>query len=406
MRGRKKAQKQCWLIWEEMEPRRCLVLSMDWYRPCGIRTPIRSRQRIMKYKGKEPFHLAAENGHINMIINLLSLELFTSEEDKEGNTALHLAAANGHDRVVAILLEHFKEKDSPNKKGATPFFLAAEGGHVACADLLVQDGSDINTMNLEGYTALHIAAEQGYLSLVNFLLNNEFDMTPIPNDKKNPLHLAIVNNHMEIVDVLMEAGYDINATNKRRQTPLHLAAELKNTDLVEKLLKANCDLTIADKQGKTALDAAARSNHTLIADMIIKAERYFKWLKRLTEDFYLDEPVTFKQDHSSNTSQIRSALWNLAYQQLKPEEWKTLAQLWDFSEQQINAIEMQWTDKFSYKEHGHRMLLIWLHGSLLKKENPIKSLYEQLVEMGHLQMAEKFRVQSTDGVEPKKCTIS
>ncbi|KAM4054225.1 ankyrin repeat and death domain-containing protein 1B isoform 2-T2 [Anomaloglossus baeobatrachus] len=347
---------------------------------------------IKDNRGREPFHLAAENGHINMINNLLSMGLFTSQEDKEGNTALHLAAANGHEIVVRVLLEHFKEKDCPNKSGATPFFLAVEGGHEKCVHLLLEDGSDIDTMNREGYTALHLAAQKGYLSLVNFLLKNNFDVTPNPNDKHTPIHLAILNDHMDIVDVLMETGYDINAVNVRRQTPLHLVSELKNTDLVEKLLIAGCDLRIADKQNKTALDTAARSNHTLIVDMIIKAERYYAWMESLNEEVSHEEPVTFKQDHLSKTTQIRSALWDLAYQQLKPDEWKRLAQRWNFSEQQIKAIEMQWTDKFSYKEHGHRMLLIWLHGILLKEENPIKSLYEDLVEIGHPQLADSILI--------------
>ncbi|XP_075049507.1 ankyrin repeat and death domain-containing protein 1B [Mixophyes fleayi] len=361
---------------------------------------------IKDKKGREPFHLAAENGHINMINNLISLGLFTMEEDKDANTALHLAAANGHDAVVRALLVRWEEKDTPNVKGATPFYLAVEGGYESCADQLLQDGSDINTTTNDGYTALHIAAEKGYLSLVNFLIRNHVDLTPKPNDKNTPIHLAILSNHMDIVDALVDTGFGINATNVRGHTPLHLAAELKNTDLVENLLTIGCDLTIADKQGKTALDTAARSNHTLIVDMIIKAERYNTLIKELIDDINLEEPVTFKQDHSSTTSRIRSALWNLAYQQFKPDEWKKLAQLWKFTDQQIKSIEMQWTDKTSYKEHGHRMLLIWLHGVLLRKHNPIKSLYEDLVVTGHPHMAESFRLQSSDGVQPKKCIVS
>ncbi|KAM5191799.1 ankyrin repeat and death domain-containing protein 1B [Mantella aurantiaca] len=359
-------------------------------------------------RGREPFHLAAENGHINMINNLLYMELFTTEPDKDGNTALHLAAANGHDRVVRVLLEKFKDtdKDSQNMNGATPFYLAVEGGHESCADQLLQDGGNINTITHDDYTALHIAAEKGHLSLVTLLIRNNIDLTAKPDDRNPPIHLAILNDHIDVVDVLLDAGYDLNAINVRLQTPLHLAAELKNTDLVERLLVAGCDLEIVDKQNKTALAVAARSNHTLIVDMIIKAERYYEWRKGLIEDIDSEEFMTFKQDHSSQTSQVRSALWNLAYQQLKPDEWKKLALLWQFTEPQIKAIEAQWTGKASYQEHGNRMLLIWIHGSLLKKENPIKALYEDLVRMGHQQMAETFRGQSSNGLQPKKCIIS
>lgn len=41
----------------------------------------------------------------------------------------------------------------------------------------------------------------------------------------------------------------------------------------------------------------------------------------------------------------------------------------------------------SYKEHGHRMLLIWLHGVMTVGENPIKGLYEGLVEISRTDLA-------------------
>lgn len=50
--------------------------------------------------------------------------------------------------------------------------------------------------------------------------------------------------------------------------------------------------------------------------------------------------------------------------------------------------------KKSYKEHGNRMLLIWLHGTLLAHQNPVKHLYEDLVEAGLQPLAGKL-TQST-----------
>lgn len=41
----------------------------------------------------------------------------------------------------------------------------------------------------------------------------------------------------------------------------------------------------------------------------------------------------------------------------------------------------------SFKEHGHRMLLIWLHGVVMAGENPIKGLYEGLVEISRTDLA-------------------
>lgn len=41
----------------------------------------------------------------------------------------------------------------------------------------------------------------------------------------------------------------------------------------------------------------------------------------------------------------------------------------------------------SFKEHGHRMLLIWLHGVVMAGENPIKGLYEGVVEICRTDLA-------------------
>ncbi|KAG8456500.1 hypothetical protein GDO86_002324 [Hymenochirus boettgeri] len=313
--------------------------------------------------------------------------------------------------ISRALLMNWKEIDQPNESGATHFTEQQREGTCLVQIYYWAYESNINITTNDGYTALHIAAQNGYIPMVNFLLENNIDYSPKPNDKNNPFHLALLYNHMEVVDILLEAKFDINATNMRQQTPLHIAAEQRNIDLVEKLLKAGCDLQIADKQGKTPLGVAARSNHILIVDMIIKAERYYALKKGIAENSQEgeeEETLTFKQDHSLKTSNIRSSLWNMAYKEFKPDEWKRLAQEWLFTEAQIKAIEEQWTGNENYKEHGNRMLMIWLHGVLLAKENPIKCLYEKLLQMGHLQLAENFRMVSSNSktTEAKKCRIS
>ena len=51
----------------------------------------------------------------------------------------------------------------------------------------------------------------------------------------------------------------------------------------------------------------------------------------------------------------------------------------------IKLICLVVTGAQSYKEHGYRLLLIWLHG-VPKSENPMKSLYEALVAIGRREM--------------------
>ncbi|XP_032865049.2 ankyrin repeat and death domain-containing protein 1B isoform X1 [Tyto alba] len=369
-------------------------------------------------KGKKPFLLASEKGHVDMINNLIALKLFTFEKDKEGNTALHLAAKNGHSEVVEILLAQWEEVNDLNQNGETPFYLSVEGGHEKCAELLLEAGSDINVLTQvctqypsstqNNSSALQIAIQNGHLPLVSFLIDKNIDLVPKPEQKNSPLHLAVINNHLPAVKSLLDANHDINSLNHRQETPLHLAADLGNVEMVEVLLKTGCNLKTMDKHGKTALAVASRSNHALIVDMIIKAERYYatKQEHLAHSEDGLDFSLSFKQDHSTQTKQIRSSLWNLAYNQLKPQEWKKLALFLKFTEEQIKAIEEQWTGKKSYKEHGNRMLLIWLHGILLAHQNPIKHIYEDLVEAGFQPLAEKIRAASSTDVDSRKCAIS
>ncbi|XP_057286950.1 ankyrin repeat and death domain-containing protein 1B isoform X7 [Pezoporus wallicus] len=325
--------------------------------------------------GKKPFLLASEKGHVDMINNLITLKLFTSEKDKNGET---------------------------------PFYLSVEGGHEKCAEFLLEAGSDINVLTQNNSSALQVAIQNGHLSLVTFLIDKNIDLVPKPEQKNSPLHLAVINNHLPVVKSLLDANHDINSLNHRQETPLHLAADLGNMELVEVLLKAGCDLRAVDKHGKTALAVASRSNHALIVDMIIKAERYYAMKQEhlVHSDDGPDFSLSFKQDHSTQTKHIRSSLWNLAYNQLKPQEWKKLALLWKFTGEQIRAIEEQWTGKKSYKEHGNRMLLIWLHGMLLARQNPVKHIYEDLVEAGFQPLAENIRGASSTGMDSRKCAIS
>uniref|UniRef100_A0A8C4VQY5 Ankyrin repeat and death domain containing 1B n=1 Tax=Gopherus evgoodei TaxID=1825980 RepID=A0A8C4VQY5_9SAUR len=346
-------------------------------------------------KGKRAFLLAAEKGHVEMIYSLISLKLFTSEKDKEGNTAVHLAAKNGHCEVLEVLLNQWEEINELNQNGETPFYLAVEGGHEKCAELLLEAGS------FNGTLLYYLNAIVNEIVLV-------LQFICFSLQQNSPLHLAVLNNHLPIVISLLDANHDINTLNQKQQTPLHVAADLGNVELVELLLKAGCDLKIADKQGKTALAVASRSNHALIVDMIIKAERHYT-LKQEHLENHLDAPdfiLSFKQDHSAQTKQIRSCLWNLAYNQLKPQEWKKLALFWKFTEEQIKAIEEQWTGKKSYKEHGHRMLLIWLHGILLAHRNPVKHIYEDLVHVGFQQVAGKLLFNIQDKAMCRRCSIS
>uniref|UniRef100_A0ABI8A2S8 Death domain-containing protein n=1 Tax=Felis catus TaxID=9685 RepID=A0ABI8A2S8_FELCA len=370
-------------------------------------------QRAKNQDGMNALHFAAQNNNVRIVEYLIQdLHLKDlNQPDEKGRKPFLWAAERGHIEMIEKLIFlnlHTSEKD---KNGETPFFLAVKGGHEECSKVLLTAGSDINIPNKLNISALQIATQNGHTSLVSCLLSKHVDLYQKVEPKESPLHLAVIHNHITVVKSLLSAQHDINILNQRQQTPLHLAADLGHVELVDTLLKAGCDLKVVDKQGKTALAMASRSNHSLVVDMIIKAERYYAWREEhgesIKEDSSTSFSLTFKQDHSLETRHIRSLLWNLAYHQLKANEWQKLARSWNFTDDQIRAIEEQWSGKGSFREHGHRALLIWLHGTLMTQATPVKHLYEELVRAGFPELAEKIRQfkNETDG-RSKKCAVS
>ncbi|KAL9821263.1 ankyrin repeat and death domain-containing protein 1B isoform 3-T3 [Geothlypis trichas] len=356
------------------------------------------------------FHFAVAGGHVSVVDFLLHHKARLDMADQHGLTVIHLAAWTGNLDIMRKLVKAGADQKAKNEEGMNVLHFAAQSNNIKIVDYLLQDLhlNDLNKPDGKGKKPFLLASEKGHVDMIKNLIALKLFTSEKDEEGNTALHLAAKNGHSEVVEILLEQWEKINDLNQRQETPLHLAADLGNVELVEVLLKSGCNLKTMDKHGKTALATASRSHHALIVDMIIKAERYFamKQTHLAHSGNGSDLSVSFKQDHSTQTKQIRSSLWNLAYNQLKPREWKKLAVFWKFTDEQIKAIEEQWTGKKSYKEHGNRVLLIWLHGTLLAHQNPVKHLYEDLVEAGLQPLAEKIRASISIGMDSRKCLIS
>ncbi|XP_045249820.1 ankyrin repeat and death domain-containing protein 1B isoform X8 [Macaca fascicularis] len=372
----------------------------------------KARVDVADKHGLTVIHLAAWSGSLEVMLMLVKAGADQRAKNQDGMNALHFAAQSNHVRIVEYLIQdlHLKDLNQPDEKGRKPFLLAAERGHVEMIEKLTFLNLHTSEKDKNGETPFFLSVEGGHEECSKVLLTAGSDIN-IPNKpKESPLHLAVINNHITVVNSLLSAQHDINILNQKQQTPLHVAADCGNVELVETLLKAGCDLKAVDKQGKTALAVASRSNHSLVVDMLIKAERYYAWREEHHEsigDPSTGFPLTFKQDHSLETRHIRTLLWGLAYHQLKANEWQRLARSWNFTDDQIRAIEAQWSGNESFREHGHRALLIWLHGTLMTQADPAKHLYEELVHAGFPKLAEKTRhFKSKTDLNSKKCVVS
>ncbi|TMS03382.1 Ankyrin repeat and death domain-containing protein 1B [Larimichthys crocea] len=333
--------------------------------------------------GQRAFASAAEHGCVEMLQTLMDpYDMATMKPNKLGDTPLHLAARNGHLDAVQLLLQSFDTRDEVNMNGETALYQAADNGHEGCVRIMLEAGCDPNILTTANCSALHPVSKRGDMSVVQLLLdfkaNTDFKESGYfcSQNLDAPLHLAVRNSHIPTIHSLLKAGCNINITDKRSQTAIHIAAELAKIEVVEMLLKARLDLTLRDRANP-----------------------------ELNESVHSEYPLTFKLDHRYETKQLRSMAWRLAYELLKPGDWQRLAEYWGFNNEQVSAIKEQWTGQHSYKEHGNRMLLIWLHGEELAQRSPAKELFQGLILTGNRKAADKIRMEA-ESASSKSCSIS
>nr|CAB3221652.1 ankyrin repeat and death domain-containing protein 1A-like [Phallusia mammillata] len=359
--------------------------------------------------GKTSLHIACTYGRTNLVKRLLDLGCDACLKDKSGNTALHIAAKHGFHEVVPFLVKVCKI-DEVNADKKTALHVAAEEGKAKVCEELLGHNADVNVETEDEMCPLHFAVRDGQAEAAHVLIDHDADIDAGNKHNQTPLHFAVMISNLELTNLLINAGANTSVADARNETVLHIAAENGQADITQSLLLANASTTMVDHKGKTPLDVASRGNYITIVDMIIKAERYRHYVK-LSENnelpFQNMNNLTFKPDTQPSTQHFRMLLFRLATKYLKTIEWKQLAFYWGFTDKQLSAIEEQFTGSKSYREHGHRMLLIWLHGCSYKSEhNPVKGLYEGLLGIQKAELAETMRLKASEMPENKNCSIS
>ncbi|UXI15987.1 Sorting nexin-9 [Sarcoptes scabiei] len=344
--------------------------------------------------------MACMNNNLEIVERLIKAGADVNMKDKQGRTAAHWASFKGYHQILDCLLRAGIKADERDQDGKTALHLAAEYGFKKALNTLIEHKSDIFSTDSKGRTALMIASALGYLEVVAKLI--EYGANVNSKDKKGntALHLSVIGNHPRVAQLLIRNKADINAYNSRKQTPLVIAAELGNTEVAEVLIAHNADLFFTEKSGRTALYIASRGSFQALVDMLIKAEReqYFKFDSMATNSTNINRIDVKKQSScdSNNESEnvrlgyVRKILYYVSRHHLDSNDWKKMARFWNFTEDQIKAIEHQYTGKTSYKDHAYRMLLIWLHG-LSPSKDPFNEIYDALIYIDREEIVEKIQ---------------
>ena len=115
------------------------------------------------------------------------LNLSVNTKDERGRSPLHMAAWNGHTEVVHILIGAGGDVGAKDDSGSTPLHRCANSD---VARTLLAASSAVNIIDDDGATSLHWAAGNGHTEVVQVLLANRADPLAETFFGKIPLDLA------------------------------------------------------------------------------------------------------------------------------------------------------------------------------------------------------------------------
>ncbi len=174
------------------------------------------------------FLAAAESGDRVAVNDMLgnfkglvhSLRKLDEHSMRVDSTALHLAARNGHLGIVQDLVQANAKVDAEDFVGQTPLMEAAMYAQGDVAQFLLQKGANANHKASEGYTPLMYAARNKGMAVIETLLDHKAKINARSEAMDSALHFAIhaENCPQPVIRLLLDRGINPKLRNLEGHT--------------------------------------------------------------------------------------------------------------------------------------------------------------------------------------------
>ncbi|XP_078608281.1 uncharacterized protein LOC144880137 isoform X2 [Branchiostoma floridae x Branchiostoma japonicum] len=338
----------------------------------------------------ESLIIAAQEGHMEVVQQLLEAGAELNDTDQDGCTPLYMAASKNHVDVVQQLLKAGAEVDKAKQDGTTPLSTAAQNGHVEVVQQLLKAGAEVNKADEEGFTPLYVAAQEGHVEVVQQLLKAGAEVDKVAQVTDNEgscqgitaLHGAAIGGHFEVAAALLSAskgtinqkstmGFFESNEKMTDITPLHAAAESGNLNIVNLLISAGADTTcttIEEKgtgeiEGWSPYDVAVGESTKIVAYAVWSANKTNAANKQSGHQFPSElsaHRATIQARQRTEETIIRTIITTVLSEHIG-RRWRELGRRLGITDVELDDIERRCNINLrGLKEMTVESLLLWL----------------------------------------------
>ena len=221
---------------------------------------------------------AASNGDAKTVQTLLELGNNThiNQGDYDHRTALHLAAAEGHSEIVRLLCDAGANVNAKDRWGNYPIDEALSKNATNVVEVLTKYGAVAVSSGDPDLTRPPTAIASPQDATMRDLKNRSQTDKSSPDDQGgmsklssqdfamgcSVLHQAALGNQFEMETILQDYPDLVNFRDYDRRTALHVAASEGHLDICRYLVAKGGILNRSDRWGGSPLDDAHRQGHT------------------------------------------------------------------------------------------------------------------------------------------------
>lgn len=195
---------------------------------------------------------AASTGDVRALRRMQQEKTDLDQGDYDGRTALHVAAAEGHEDVVELLLRGGVQHSPKDRWGGTPLDDATRAKYAPVVAILTAHGAQLGK-------GVHIADDRAVT-----------DASGHHGDPEAVVALlwAAANGDLTGLRPLVAQGVPVHAADYDGRTALHIAAAEGQLDAAQYLLSHGHPRSCRDRWGSTPLDEARREGRAALVGLL------------------------------------------------------------------------------------------------------------------------------------------